>query len=51
MSAVKELIRAAVDGTLEFGDYTLDKNDSSYTENKFKNLNLNYCPQGRKGLL
>jgi len=25
MSAVKELIRAAVDGTLEFGDYTLDK--------------------------
>ena len=25
MSAVKELIRAEVNGTLEFGDYTLDK--------------------------
>ena len=37
MTVVKELIRSELDGTLSFGDYTLDRMECSYM-NLFREL-------------
>jgi len=44
------LLKFNLDNNCSAVYYTLDKNDSSYTENKFKNLNLVYCPKCNKKL-
>lgn len=44
------LLKFNLDNEYNVTYYTLDKTDLSYTENKFKNLNIEYCPRCNRKL-